>query len=86
MMQYDILFIILILFQQKAVGSLQVYVLLNGYLSFSLFFFLFILLGIKKISSEILLQAFNAPIDIHIAMLSDGDFTEVTKLFGSNIS
>lgn len=32
--------------------------------------------GIKKISSEILLQAFNAPIDVHIAMLSDGDFTE----------
>jgi hypothetical protein len=53
---------------------------------FFLNFFLFILLGIKKISSEILLQAFNAPIDIHIAMLSDEDFTEVTKLFGSNLS
>lgn len=32
--------------------------------------------GTKKTSSGILLQVSNMPIDLHIAMLSDGDFTE----------
>lgn len=32
--------------------------------------------GIKKTASETLLQAFNMPVDIRIATLSDGDFTE----------
>jgi hypothetical protein len=48
----------------------------------------FTLSGIKeasssgKIHSEILLQASSVPADICISMLSDSDFTEVTKLFG----
>jgi hypothetical protein len=56
------------------------------------FFFLppiaFTLSGIKetsssgKIHSEILLQASSAPADIRISMLSDSDFTEVTKHLG----
>ncbi|GMY06475.1 zinc finger ccch domain-containing protein 44 [Fagus crenata] len=37
--------------------------------------------GIKKTSSEILLQVSSMPIDLHIAMLSDGDFTEVRTVW-----
>lgn len=36
-----------------------------------------------KINSEILLQASSVPMDIRISLLSDSDFTKVTKLFGN---
>ena len=51
--------------------------------------FFFTVSGVKetssagKINSEILLQASSVPMDIRISLLSDSDFTNVTKLFGN---